>query len=203
MLSNHQLNVIKRIKMGDENASKDARSHTVVFVCHCLLNQNAKVEPLAVYPGVFTPLVSLLVDKGMGIVQLPCPEVTHFGVRRPLGTDTRDQYDTPAYRKACESIAEQVVALMQTYERDGYRVACVLGVEGSPSCSVDRVPAIDRRGARTAATGSGLFIEALRTAMGKHNVSVPVMGVPETAAVGDIDATLARVCSTLEGKAGG
>lgn len=183
--------------MGDENTSADARSHTVVFVCHCLLNQSAKVEPLAGYPGVFTPLVRLLVDKGVGIVQLPCPEVTHLGVRRPLGTDTREQYDTPAYRKVCESIAEQIVALMRTYERDGYRVAFVLGVEGSPSCSVDRVPVIDRFGARTAVPGSGLFIEALRAAMGKHNVSVPVMGVPETEEVGDVDATLARVLSAL------
>jgi predicted secreted protein len=202
MLSNCQRNVTKRIKMGDENTNADARGHTVVFVCHCLLNQNAKVEPLAGYPGVFTPLVRLLVDKGVGIVQLACPEVTHLGVRRPLGTDTREQYDTPAYRKLCQTIAEEVATLMHTYERDGYRVACVLGVEGSPSCSVDRVPVINRLGARTAVPGSGLFIEALRAAMGKHDVSVPVMGMPETAEVGDVDAALARVLSALEGKAG-
>jgi predicted secreted protein len=188
--------------MGAGNTNADARSHTVVFVCHCLLNQNAKVKPLAVYPGVFTPLVHLLADTGVGIVQVPCPEVAHLAVRRPLGTDTRDQYDTPAYRRVCESIAEQVAALMQTYERDGYRVACLLGVEGSPSCSVDRVPVIDSVGTRTAVPGSGLFIEALRSAMGKHDVSVPVIGVPETAEVGDVDAGLARVRSALEGKSG-
>lgn len=186
--------------MGDEKANSDARSHTVVFVCHCLLNQNAKVEPLAGYPGVFAPLARLLVDKGAGIVQLPCPEVTHLGVRRPLGTDTREQYDTPEYRKVCESIAEQVAALMHTYEHDGYSVACVLGVEGSPSCSVDRVPVLDRHGARMAVAGSGLFIDSLRTAMSKHNVSVPIVGVPETAEVGDVDAALARVGAALEGK---
>jgi predicted secreted protein len=184
--------------MGSEDTGTDARSHTVVFVCHCLLNQNAKVEPLAGYPGVFTPLVRLLVDKGVGIVQLPCPEVEHLGVRRPLGTDTREQYDTPEYRKVCGTVAEQVVSLMQTYERNGYRVACVLGVEGSPSCSVERVPVLDRHGARTTAAGSGLFIEALRTAMDKHNVSVPVIGVPETEEVGDVEAAFVRIASALE-----
>ena len=188
--------------MGAENTSADARSHTVVLVCHCLLNQNAKVEPLAGYPGLFTPLVRLLVDEGVGIVQLPCPEVTHLGVRRPLGTDTREQYDTPAYRKVCESIADQVATLIGTYERDGYRVACLLGVEGSPSCSVDRVPVLDRLGTRAAVPGSGLFIEALRAAMGKHDVSVPVIGVSETAEAGDVDATLARVRSALGRKTG-
>jgi len=138
----------------------------------------------------------------VGIVQLPCPEVAHLGVRRPLGTDTREQYDTRAYQDVCESLADQAAVLMRAYERDGCRVACVLGVEGSPSCSVGRVPVIDGVGPRKTIPGSGLFVEAVRDAMGRQGVSVPIIGVPEDSEVGDLDGTLARVRSVLGTRVG-
>ena len=170
----------------------DKRSRTVVFICHCLLNQNAKVEPLANHRGVFEPLVRQLMNAGVGIVQLPCPELEVHGVARPLGTDTVDQYDTSAYRKACQNIADQAVRSMQAYVHEGYRVACVLGVEGSPSCSVEQKPVL-QQGKRVTVKGSGLFIEALKQVMEEVSMGVPIMGVPECDDAGDIVAALQQV----------
>jgi hypothetical protein len=46
---------------------KDQRSGKVIFVSHCVLNQNSKVRGLAQFPGAVLPLVSLLLDNGIGI----------------------------------------------------------------------------------------------------------------------------------------
>jgi len=162
---------------------KDARSRTVVMVCHCLLNQNAKVEPLAEYPGTFEPLMRLLVDAGVGIIQLPCPELAHLGVDRPLGTDTREQYDSPAYRAVCQGIATRAADLAGRYGAAGYRIACVLGVEGSPSCSVEMAPVLGPTGERVTQPGCGLFFEALRAT----DLNVPFIGIPEVEDAGDYE----------------
>lgn len=176
----------------------DARSRTVAYVCHCLLNQNAKVEPLANHRGAFEPLVRELLESGVGIVQLPCPELALYGVARPLGTDTVEQYDTPGYREVCRAIAARTVNEIQAYQREGYRVACVLGVEGSPSCSVESKPILDD-GQRVAVAGSGLLISALRRVMAESSVDVPIVGIPESDEAGDVAAALDTVCGLLRG----
>ena len=54
------------------------RSKRIVFVSHCILNQNTVVEPLARSRGAYGDIVRLLVDKGIGIHQMPCPEFRHL-----------------------------------------------------------------------------------------------------------------------------
>ena len=52
----------------------DNRSKKIIFLCHCCLNQNAKVRGIASYPGAITPLISMLLEEGIGMIQMPCPE---------------------------------------------------------------------------------------------------------------------------------
>jgi hypothetical protein len=48
---------------------KDDRSKKVVFVSHCLLNENARYLGGAVRPGCVDEVVDELQRQGMGIVQ--------------------------------------------------------------------------------------------------------------------------------------
>jgi hypothetical protein len=57
----------------------DARGHQVVFVSHCLLNQNTRYLGGATCSGVVTAAVMPFVDDGVGIVQMPCPEQRVWG----------------------------------------------------------------------------------------------------------------------------
>lgn len=41
----------------------DGRSKKVIFLAHCLLNQNAISDGTAVYPAAFRELVQLLLDR--------------------------------------------------------------------------------------------------------------------------------------------
>ena len=175
----------------------DARSRKVVLVSHCLLNQNAKVEGLARYPGVFEPLAEVLCSGEAGLLQMPCPEVAEFGLQRPHGTDTREQYDTPEYWEACRRLAAEVAGLAATYRQAGYAVACVLGVEGSPSCSVERVPVIGPGGQRVLQAGQGVFTEALVRELERAGVEVPFIGIPETEEAGSLREALAEVAEAI------
>ena len=60
----------------------DGRSRKVVFLAHCLLNQNAISDGTAVYPAAFRELVQFFLEHQVGIVQLPCPELCCLGLDR-------------------------------------------------------------------------------------------------------------------------
>ncbi|MDA3936305.1 MAG: hypothetical protein PF636_05500 [Actinomycetota bacterium] len=70
------------------------RSRRIALVSHCLLNVNAKVEGLAEYQGVH-PVIEGLSAAGFGVIQLPCLEMTHMGMKR--WAQVMEQYDHPAY----------------------------------------------------------------------------------------------------------
>jgi predicted secreted protein len=128
----------------------DARSGQVVFVSHCMLNQNVRYQGGATRPGAVDEVVARLQHAG-GIVQMPCPEQRAWG-----GVDKR--YTMPAYgadqtklrrlrrpatwlfllytRLAYRRLARQVARDIRDYVRSGQSVQAVIGVGGSPSCGV-------------------------------------------------------------------
>ena len=173
-----------------------------MFVAHCLLNQNAKVEGLAHYAGAVAPVLSQLADAGIGIVQLPCPEHEHLGPLRPVGSDTVEQYDTHQYREICSRIAEHAASKARSYQKAGYRVVCVLGVEGSPSCSVSRSPHLGGASGPHLVAGMGIFARALFDSFKSHGVEAPFLGIPESAEAGDFDAALGELRALLREEAG-
>jgi len=105
-------------------------------MCHCILNVNSKIMGLAFYAGALERAVKKYLSAGTGIIQLPCPELTFLGLKR-WGM-TRDQYDTPYYRRHCTAILTPYVDQITDYVHNGYRVEAVIGVDGSPSCGVRR-----------------------------------------------------------------
>ncbi len=172
----------------------DARSKKLVFAAHCLLNPNVKVPGIAKHAGVLGGLMKLLADQGLGVVQMSCPVAEQLGLDRPLGTDSIEQYDTPDYRKACAKQAEVIRKQIESFQSQGIRVMAILGVEGSPSCSVVSVPMM-KDGNRSMVPGAGLFIQALEKTLGEAGLTVPILGIPESG-----EATvLAEALSQLDG----
>ena len=62
-----------------QNSMADTRRGQVVFVSHCLLNQNTRYLGGAVSPGVVSAGIEAYVRDGTGIVQMPCPEQRVWG----------------------------------------------------------------------------------------------------------------------------
>jgi predicted secreted protein len=167
-------------------------------VAHCILNQNARVLGLANHAGVIDELVKLLLGKGYGVVQMPCPELIYGGLKR--WSQTKEQYDTPMFRKLCREIAKSVAEQVKEYLDNGVNVALVIGVEGSPSCGVNEtskgylggIVEQTREQKSESVEGSGILIEELRSELKRMNISIPFYGISHASLNNDIQ-TLNRI----------
>ncbi|MEE4315309.1 MAG: CD3072 family TudS-related putative desulfidase [Desulfofustis sp.] len=161
------------------------RSKKLVVMCHCLLNSNSKIFGLSFYQGALLPVVNEYLTAGAGLIQLPCPEMTYLGLKR-WGM-TRDQYDTPFYRRHCVEILRPYVDQIIEYSNNGYRIEAIVGVDGSPSCGVNFTcegycgGVIDREQPQSfqEVTGQGVFIRELAHMLKKNGISLQFDAINE------------------------
>ena len=112
------------------------RSRQIVALCHCLLNANVKVPPLASHAGALELALERFASSGTGMFQLPCHETSFLGMSR-WGM-TSEQYDHPAFRRHCRRILEPCLDQLEALHRDGCAMVGLVGVDGSPSCGMFR-----------------------------------------------------------------
>jgi predicted secreted protein len=155
---------------------RDERSRRVVFVSHCLLNENTRYLGGAFRPGGVAELIAELDERGIGICQMPCPEQHAWGgvlkrrmlvaygsrgtllyrLRRPLlGLFIR--HTRAVYRRLARDVAAQI----SDYARCGYTVVGIIGVGASPSCGV--ATTLDMRRSIDAMAGATLDVLDRRT----------------------------------------
>lgn len=155
----------------------------VAFVAHCLLNQNAKTRGGARCPGIYSPLVDVLRQRGWRIEQMPCPELAFTGLNRFWAV--REQYDTTAFRRHCQRLASAVGAAIELHVKEGREVVLV-GIEGSPSMGVCITSSDPQRaglpewpdGSDELAPGEGIYIEELRKELATRGIEDPrVIGI--------------------------
>lgn len=188
----------------------DARSGRVVALSHCLLNENVRHLGGATRPGALDELVDAVQGAGVGICQLPCPEQQAWGgvlkrrVLRAYGSDRQGlgrvrRLLTPLFlaytRWRYRQLAHRVAAELADYRGSGHRVVGIVGVDGSPSCGVQRTLDIDRAVGALASCdpvatdaaafnerivlgslvrGQGLFISALSHQLRRRRLPVPL-----------------------------
>jgi predicted secreted protein len=129
----------------------DARGKRVVFLAHCLLNQNTRYLGGALSAGAVSEVLQACLARGVGIVQLPCPEEQAWGgvLKRRLlrwyGAQGRWWYALRGLllplglcytRFVYRRLARATAAQIEDYQRAGIQVLGVVGVDGSPSCGV-------------------------------------------------------------------
>jgi uncharacterized protein YbbK (DUF523 family) len=127
----------------------DSRSGQVVYVSHCLLNQNTRYLGGAVCPGVVVAAIEPYLKEGTGIVQMPCPEqrvwggvlksrmlwlILHPRVARatPILSPLVLRYVRRQYAHHARAVARDI----DDYRASGLRIRGIVGVAGSPSCGV-------------------------------------------------------------------
>lgn len=168
------------------------RSKKIVIVCHCLLNANAKVYPLAQCGGVYSEALADSIKEGAGIVQLPCPETIYLGMKR-WGM-TREQYDTSHFREICQDMLKASVVQIRAFADAGYEVQRIIGMDGSPNCGVNRTcfgytgGEISERGGVESqlanlsfGAGKGVFMEILSNMLEGEGLTIPFTAIDEEA----------------------
>lgn len=139
------------------------RKKQIVYIAHCILNQNSVIREWERAQGAFNEIIRVLLEHNISIVQLPCPEFTFLGESRP--PMTKEEYDTPVYRRLSKELAQKNISTMKEYITQGYQLICILGIEGSPCC--------DTLGEK------GIFMEELQSMMNKENILLKTFDIPE------------------------
>mgnify|MGYP000903238584 FL=1 len=161
----------------------DARSKKVILVSHCILNQNVKIDRCAWYAGAMREVTQTLLDAGMGLLQMPCPELLALGLDRQVekgaptsieSEDDRvsDRMNEEGPRQLCAQIARDLVYQIEQYQHNGFTVLGVLGINGSPTCGVESGWS---NGVET--SGHGVLIQALADELATHKIALPMRGI--------------------------
>ncbi|RPI76752.1 MAG: DUF523 domain-containing protein [Desulfobacteraceae bacterium] len=164
----------------------DTRSKTILFVAHCILNQNSISDGTAGFPGSAKHIVDLLLESNIGIVQLPCPELMCLGLDRgdPAGAQRPVIEENSRIRAALEqkdattklrTLVEPVVFQISEYLRYGFDIKGIVGINRSPSCGVETTSRDNQEVA-----GRGVFMEALRLELEKKNIHLKIIGVKDS-----------------------
>jgi predicted secreted protein len=156
----------------------DKRKRKVVFLSHCFLNINTRFPGGCAYPGATTPLIQTILECGVGIIQMPCPEYLCLGLEKY----EYGKIEPEKLRKCFRKEAEKVVKQIKDYLEFEFEVLGIIGMNPSPSCGVEitkgkgTMLGIDRDTSEK--EDSGVFIEELKKLMKKEKIeNVPVFGV--------------------------
>jgi predicted secreted protein len=150
----------------------DERGGKVVFVPHCVLNQNARVAGAAVRPAALDDLVAALIGQSIGIVQMPCPEFEVLGLDR-AHVPIREELEKNSGHAQLRRMVQDVVRQIEAYRKCGIAVLAILGKNGSPTCGVSTTW---RAGV---VPGAGAFIEELRVRLRERNLPLPILGIED------------------------
>ena len=161
----------------------DNRSKTIIVVAHCLLNQNSISDGTADFPSQFRALIDLIMTHNIGLIQLPCPELTCLGLdrqdrlggTRPLlqeNSRIRNLLSEPGNVEQLRHKAEEVAAHLQEYDSYGFKILGVVGINRSPSCGVETT---SEDGHEVA--GQGVFMELLAEALQRRGQTLKMVGV--------------------------
>ena len=161
----------------------DARSKNIVFVAHCLLNQNSISDRTAEYPGSIGAIIDVLCKSDVGIVQMPCPELLCLGLDRGnidgAGSPVVEENTRIRMMMGRKSAADKMRRLVgdlvwqiSEYRQYGFDIRGIIGVNRSPSCGVETTSKDNRE-----VKGEGVFIEAIRNELGTKGMHPKIVGI--------------------------
>ena len=130
---------------------KDERNKKVIFVSHCILNENKRYLGGAFRKGSIDEIIDELQKQGIGIIQMKCPEqkawggvlkrkiLFGYGIKNSIFNYFRKPYISFFIwntKRIYRRMAEEVVSDIQNYLNSGFEVVGIIGVKGSPSCGI-------------------------------------------------------------------
>ena len=161
----------------------DERSKSIVFVAHCILNQNSISDGTAVYPGAIKEIMNVLSISDVGIVQMPCPELLCLGLDRgnsngsysPIleeNTRIRMMMSQRSAATRIRQLVQDLIFQILEYQNYDFDIRGIVGINRSPTCGVDTTSKNNQE-----VEGKGVFIEALRNELKKNKIHVEIIGI--------------------------
>ena len=147
------------------------RSKKFIFVPFCLMAQAYQAQGIVKYEwkSAIKPIMQLLIDNDINIIQMPCSEALYNNslIREPKGIT---KYDTLEFNLHCQNEALKVVEEIENIIASGYQILAILGIENSPSCTVNYIYTNKGNVKR-----KGLFMEKIYAKTKNYNI--PFIGI--------------------------
>jgi len=166
------LSVMKGL-LGKPGEPADPRNRRFVAVIECTLNQNVRDAGAACFPAMNFKLLELCQQHGVGILQMPCPEIAALGSgrQRPPGQSLREALDSENGRFQCHILASETADRIDGYLAQGNELAAVLGGNPrSPGCAVHEAQS-------GLGADSGVFMKALQAELRRRGHDAPFHGI--------------------------
>jgi predicted secreted protein len=162
---------------------EDKRSKSIILLAHCIINQNAKSDGTASYSGTITEIMDLLNTTGIGLVQMPCPELHCLGLdrgdkngcMRPVieeNSRIRNVIMQDPSMKKIRILIESLFFQIEEYLKHGFEIKGIIGINRSPSCGVDSTSMDNKE-----LEGQGLFIKEVKSEIDRRNLKIPIIGI--------------------------
>jgi predicted secreted protein len=161
----------------------DIRSKKIVLVSHCILNQNSISDGTADYPCSDYEVVNLFLNAGVGIIQMPCPELNCLGLDRgdKRGSDNPVIIENSRIRKSMNKkdakeilngIVLNLVYQIEEYIKYDIAIIGIVGINRSPSCGVETTSKDNME-----IEGTGVLISVLQKELKKRKIVIPFVGI--------------------------
>lgn len=174
---------------------KEIEKEKIIFLSHCILNKSSKVKNYGREKNIakeekIKSLIKCIMDNNISIIQLPCPELTCYGIKR--WGHVKEQFDTPHFRKHCREIFSIYLEQIEEYTNNGYEVLGIVGIDGSPSCGVNRTCGGNWGGELSCndelqnivesikmVNEKGIFMEEIKKILEEKQLNINIIGLDE------------------------
>ncbi|KNF07736.1 hypothetical protein CLPU_12c00090 [Gottschalkia purinilytica] len=177
----------------------------MVLVSHCILNPCSKVEGVKKDTSYNLKLVKYFMKNDIGIIQLPCPEMYMYGSKR--WGHVKNQFDTRFFREQSKELLNPLISQITDYVENDYEIIGVIGINGSPSCGINKVCTGETWGGEfrnldivnrkvkelVYSDGSGVFMEVLMESLRYYDIDVPFYPIEEFNPDDMINETISRI----------
>lgn len=165
----------------------DNRSKKIIFVSHCILNQNSISDGTADFPGALGELVNLIISENIGISQLPCPELNCLGLDRgnikgalsPVIVENsriRNSLNSDHNKVKLTNLVNQTLYQIEEYQLHGFEIIGIVGINRSPSCGINTTSDQNEE-----ILGMGVFMELLQAKLTEKTIEIPFIGIKTSA----------------------
>lgn len=178
------------------------KAKKVIILSHCILNEYSKVKKWDKDEKITElntmDFLKFLLDSEIGIIQLPCPELKGYGLKR--WGQVKEQYDHPHYRKICRELFEPILDQILEYQSNGFKIISLMGIYGSPTCGIYRTCSgnwggeigsnPDIQGTIATVSGiddSGIFMEEINQIFKDNDLDIPMIDFHKESLVSIID----------------
>jgi predicted secreted protein len=191
----------------------DERNKEIVFVSHCVLNENTRYFGGAFCSGINKSVVEELIKRKVGIVQMECPEKVAWGgidkkyLWIPFDKKSKSQkilikliypFFVARTKYKYWIIAKKIVKDICDYQKSGYLIKGIIGIDGSPTCGIAKtldmkeslkyfedcdIRTLERKRfnddmyEKCCYNDSGIFIKTLKRIFKRKGIDIPMSSV--------------------------